>query len=197
MARPQQVSDDEILETARRCFLEQGPSVSTDVIADSLGVSSQALFKRFGSKRDLMLAAIRPPAVPPWTASLEAGPNDQPLRLQLAAIVEEVSVYFAEMARRMSLVRWSGVPIEDLLREYDPPPPQIGIRALAQWLQRAHQRDMIRETDFQSVATALLGSLHAPVFLAEVLQQKQTAQARKAYVTEVVNLFARGLEPQP
>jgi AcrR family transcriptional regulator len=195
MARPRQVSDAEILETARRCFLEQGPSVSTDVIAGKLGVSSQALFKRFGSKQELMLAAIRPPAVPPWTATLEAGPNDQPIRIQLAAIVEEVSVYFAEMARRMSLVRWSGVPIEELLREYDPPPPQIGIRALARWLERAHQKQLIRATDFQSVATALLGSLHAPVFLAEVLQQQQTAQSRKAYVTEVVNLFARGLEP--
>ena len=42
---------------------------------------------------------------------------------------------------------------------------------------------------------ALLGSLHAPVFLAEMLQQKQSVQARNAYVTEVVNLFARGLEP--
>lgn len=196
MARPQQVSDTEILETARRCFLEQGPAVSTDVIADQLGVSSQALFKRFGSKRDLLLAAIRPPAIPPWTASLESGPNDEPLRTQLAAIVEEVSVYFAEMARRMSLIRWSGVPIEELLREYDPPPPQIGIRALAQWLERAHHKQLVRHTDFQSVAMALLGSLHAPVFLAEVLQQKQSAQSRKAYVTEVVKLFAKGLQPE-
>ena len=119
------------------------------------------------------------------------------MRLQLAAIIEEVSVYFAEMARRLSLVRWSGVPIEDLLREYDPPPPLVGIRALAGWLERAHRQNLVRETDFQSVATALLGSLHAPVFLAEVLQRKQSAQSRKAYVTEVVNLFARGLQPDP
>lgn len=195
MARPQQVSDTEILETARRCFLELGPSVSTDVIAGELGVSSQALFKRFGTKQELMLAAIRPPAIPPWTATLEAGPNDQPLRVQLEAIVEEVSIYFAEMSRRLSLIRWSGVPIEELLREYDPPPPQIGIRALAQWLERAHRKQLIRSTDFLAAAMALLGSLHAPVFLAEMLQQKQSAQARKAYVTEVVNLFARGLEP--
>ena len=195
MGRPRQVSDTEILETARRCFLEQGPAVSTDVIAGELGVSSQALFKRFGSKQELMLAAIRPPAIPPWTESLAAGPNDQPLRLQLEEIVDQVSVYFAEIGRRMSLIRWSGVPVEELLREYDPPPPKIGIRALGEWLERAHHKGLIRATDFQTAATALLGSLHAPVFLEDVLQEKQTAESRQLYVAEIVDLFARGLAP--
>jgi hypothetical protein len=95
----------------------------------------------------------------------------------------------------MSLIRWSGVPIEELLSEYDPPPPKIGIRALGEWLERAHHKGLIRMTDFQAVATALLGSLHAPVFLEEVLREKQTAESRERYVTEVVDLFARGLEP--
>ncbi|HIK90782.1 MAG TPA: TetR/AcrR family transcriptional regulator, partial [Planctomycetes bacterium] len=60
MARPRTISDDQILQTARECFLQHGPSVATDVIADQLGVSPQALFKRFHSKQDLMLAAIAP-----------------------------------------------------------------------------------------------------------------------------------------
>ncbi|MEZ6127616.1 MAG: TetR/AcrR family transcriptional regulator [Planctomycetaceae bacterium] len=60
MARPRTISDDQILQTARDCFLEHGPSVATDVIAERLGVSSQALFKRFHSKHELMLAAIAP-----------------------------------------------------------------------------------------------------------------------------------------
>ena len=45
--RPRQFSDDELLQTARRCFLEHGPGVSTGLIAEELGVSQAALFKRF------------------------------------------------------------------------------------------------------------------------------------------------------
>ena len=64
MGRPRTVSDDVILEAARAVFLEQGPGASTQSIADRLSVSQAALFKRFGTKRDLMIAALMPP-VPP------------------------------------------------------------------------------------------------------------------------------------
>lgn len=195
MARPQQVSDDQVIEAARRCFLEHGPSVSTDVIAAELGVSSQALFKRFGSKQELMLAAVRPPASPPWAAKLEAGPDDRPFREQLGEIIEELSTFFAEITRRMSMIRWSGVSPEELIREYDPPPPLIGIRALRNWLKRAHEKGLIRKADFEAVAVAILGALHAPGFLEDMLGRKATRHSRSTFVREVVDVFAQGLNP--
>ena len=39
LGRPRQWTDREILEVARECFLNQGPSVSTVVIAERLGMS--------------------------------------------------------------------------------------------------------------------------------------------------------------
>ena len=51
--RPKKVSDEDILQTVRRCLVEQGGSVSTQFIADQVGVSQATLFKRFGSKQSV------------------------------------------------------------------------------------------------------------------------------------------------
>ena len=191
------MSNEQALEAARRVFLEHGPSVSTDRIAEELGVSAQALFKRFGSKQQLLLAAIRPPDRPPWASLLDDGPDDRPLHDQLTELVDTVSMFFAEMVRRMSLLRWSGVAIEELMREYDPPPPMIGIAALTGWLSRAHDRGLIREADFEATAVALLGSLHAPAFLEDMLGKRPTGLSRTHYVAAIVDLYVHSLSPAP
>ena len=60
--RPKKVSDEYILQTVRRCLVEQGGSVSTQFIADQVGVSQATLFKRFGSKSNLLQSAILLPS---------------------------------------------------------------------------------------------------------------------------------------
>ena len=109
MARPRTISDDQILQTARECFLKHGPSVPTDVIADQLGVSAQALFKRFHSKQDLLLAAIAPDSPASWIPMVEAGPDERSLDAQLTEILEELADFFVDICHRMSVLRWSGV----------------------------------------------------------------------------------------
>ncbi len=57
--RPRSISDEAILEAARRAVMRVGPMRLT--LADvgrEAGISPAALVKRFGSKRDLLLAVI-------------------------------------------------------------------------------------------------------------------------------------------
>lgn len=193
MARPRQISDELILKTARACFFEHGPAVSTDVIAKELGVSSQALFKRFSSKRDLMLAAVRPEAVAPWVALLTDGPDQRPFIDQLKEIVNELAIYFEEIARRMSLIRWSGIPMEEITGHYETPPPVVEINAMGDWLKQAHQMGLIRKVDFTAIAMSLLSSLHGPAFLEDMLGHHPTGHSRRQYVSRVVDLYSHGL----
>lgn len=93
MGRPREVTDDQIRATARRCFLERGAGVSAAEIARELGVSHTTLFNRFGSKEGLLVAALGPPAQVPWIAALEAGPDDRPIRDQLAGHAQVMSAY--------------------------------------------------------------------------------------------------------
>ena len=90
MARPRQITDEEILRTARECTLERGPQVSLDVVAERLGVTPPALLKRFGSRRALLLAALRPSDNPEWIQELSAGPDDRPLAAQLEEMLGRI-----------------------------------------------------------------------------------------------------------
>ena len=61
MGRKKLVSDERLLETARKVFVELGLTASTREIARRAGVSEAVLFQRYETKADLFLAAMVPP----------------------------------------------------------------------------------------------------------------------------------------
>jgi len=63
MGRTKTVSDTELLDAARRVFVEEGFAASTRAIARSAGVSEGVIFQRFTTKEDLFFAAMIPPPV--------------------------------------------------------------------------------------------------------------------------------------
>ncbi len=196
MARPRIISDEQILETARECFLEHGPSVSTDMIAEQLGVSPQALFKRFNNKQDLMLAAVAPAEQAPWIALVEAGPDDRSLREQLTEILLLLADFFVDISRRMSVLRWSGVDWKRLLDQFDEPPPLVDIRVLSGWLSRLADRGLIRPIDYQATAMMMLTSMHGPAMLTDMLGQHPTGHSREEYVALMVDVLLNGMVPR-
>src|SRR5688572_6591136 len=100
MARPRQVTDEQILHAARVCALEHGPSVSAAVIAERLGVSHGVLFQRFGTKEELLIAALAP-AEPAWIEELALGPDPTTdLHAQLSALARRIHEDFEEMVPR-------------------------------------------------------------------------------------------------
>ena len=200
MARPQTISDQQIIESARACYLEHGPNASTDLIAGQLNVSPQALLKRFGTKNDLMIAALRPPAIAPWVPLAEAGPkfgkDADAVTDQLTLLLEQVAVYFDDLARRMAVLRWSHVDLTALFAGYSEPPPLVSIRTLAGWLERAAAAKLIRTTDFRATAMMLLSALHGPTMLTDILGRHPTGHTRKEYVQILADTTIRGLLPK-
>ncbi len=63
MGRRKTISDEDLLATARRVFLEHGHGVAAKVIAKAAGVSEGVLFQRFASKNELFFAAMVPPSL--------------------------------------------------------------------------------------------------------------------------------------
>lgn len=196
MARPRTITDDQILQTARECFYEHGPSVATDVIAEQLGVSAQALYKRFQNKHELMLAALAPSGKAPWIPLVEAGPDDRALETQLAEILHELAEFFVDISRRMSVLRWSGMDPRKLLERYDEAPPVTDIRVLSRWLQRAADTGMIRPLDFRATAMLMLTSMHGPAMLTDMLGRHPTGHSRDEYVAFMVDMLLQGMIPR-
>jgi AcrR family transcriptional regulator len=192
MARPRLVTDEEILAAARRCFLEHGPGVSTTVVARSLGISHAVLFQRFGTKEDLLKAALAPPP-PPWIADLESGPAREDLRAQLLAHAQRIFAYFEEIVPCVAILRACGIHMKDLCKRGQTPPPLLAHQALAAWLERARALRLIRACDVEDVAHVLLGALQMRPFLEDLRGKKLTAARRAAYIETVVGLVWRGL----
>ncbi len=194
MARQRQVSNEQILRMARKCFVKHGPSLSTVVIADKLGVSQPALFKRFKSKRELMIAALAPPEVADCITELQAGPDDRTFREQLEELANRVTDYFRDISPCLSVLSSSGIPPKELMQRYAVPPPIAAIRSLTDWLERCAHKGLIRKTEFEATAMAMLGSLHFQAFLLYVTGQRLSSLSRSSYIEACVELYARGLE---
>lgn len=198
MGRPRQISDDEILAAARSVFVEHGPAASTSTIASELGVSQPALFRRFGSKEDLMLAALAPPQHPEWVVRVRRGPDDRPLREQLLEIANRATAFLAEIVPCVTVLRASGVAPETLLSRYaEGPPPLLAYEALRGWFERARDAGLIRSVISPEVAAnQFLGAMHLPAYLSHIGMSHGGAPVTVSFppLAEMVDLLARGLE---
>ena len=193
MARTKTVSDSDVLAEARRCFLAHGPGVSTEVIASELEISQPAIFKRFGTKKALMLAALLPPSVPDWVRALENGPDDRAIVEQLREVIRQAAAFFAEAVPCLSVIRSSGISKEELLESFEVAPPVVAKRALIAWLLRSADRGLIRSVDSEAAATMILGALQFRAFFVEITGQAPAGSSDEEYVDHLADLLTHGL----
>lgn len=193
MARPRQVSDEDILTVARAVFLEHGPQAPTQVIADQLGVSQAALFKRFQTKAELMIAALTP-APPPWIETLQQGPDQRPIVVQLHELALAMSTYFVQTFPCFAVLKASGVSLEDHLKSQQDPMPLRTHRALTAWLRAAIDRGAIRAVDPSAIATLFMGALHSHAFLSHFLGAELGSS--EDHVREMVHVVWSGIRPE-
>ena len=88
MARPRGIADEQLLAAAQELLYEVGPVAFTlEKAASRAGVSAATLIKRFGSKRQLLLALNRRwvASIGPGVAAATAGQNTALGRLRAAA----------------------------------------------------------------------------------------------------------------
>lgn len=196
MGRPRTVSDEVILAAARAVFLENGPSASTQSIADRLSVSQAALFKRFGTKRDLMIAALMPP-MPPVATEVRSGPAlDLPLQVQLRSIARDFVVFFRGMVPCLMVLKSSGVDLEQILKTFDEPPPVLARRLLTGYFQRAMDAGLARPTDPLAAASLFLGAFHMHSFMSHVTDQVMSDEDLFLFSDAVVDVLWHGIAPQ-
>ena len=114
--RPKKVSDEDILQIVRRCLVEQGATVSTQFIAEQSGVSQATLFKRFGSKSNLLQTAILLPSKSFHESTellnlLCAGPTDTPVREQITQLCLRLLKFFDEVLPSFAGLHASGLAV--------------------------------------------------------------------------------------
>ncbi len=194
--RPKKISDEEILTAVRHCIAEQGGRVSTQYIADQLGVSQAMLFKRFGSKSNLLQAAILlPPTAQKATemmARLKAGPNDEPVRVQLERLCLEMMRFFEDVLPSFASLHASGMCFDGPLP--DDAPPILARQYLTQWVQTLQEQGRIRSTVHpESIALTLIGAMqHRPLRI-HLIRDTKLTQTDEEYVASIVEVLWHGL----
>ncbi|MEW5738507.1 MAG: TetR/AcrR family transcriptional regulator [Myxococcota bacterium] len=194
MARPRLISDEQILATMRACVLEHGPQVSLDVVAGRLNVTPPALLKRFGTRRELMVKALRPPENPAVFARMAVAPDGRPLPVQLEEVLGGLWDFLAEAMPCIFALRESGIPHDEI---FDPrrDSPARFIKALKGWLERAAAAGLVENQALDTAAVALLGAVQTRVFTAHVMKQPLTPRARREYLDDLTQFFTRALAP--
>jgi AcrR family transcriptional regulator len=189
MARPKQVSDEDLVATARRVFLEKGPQVSVGVIARRLKVSPASIFHRVRTKNKLLVLALWP-ADPPELLQFQRGPmpaGDSP-KEQLIALLTGLNAYFATAVPALFLLVSAGVPMRPTKArgKNKDDPMQIRLRAaLAQWLVRG---SAVPSAAALAAADTLLGAIEARYMHVYLGGIKSTPAADRKYVRDLVEL---------
>jgi AcrR family transcriptional regulator len=195
MARPRQITDEQILSTMRSSVLQHGPAVSLDVVADQLGVTSPALIKRFGTRRALMIAALKPPQDSAWMRRLAQPPDSRPLEVQLEEVISSFSEAFNEAMPCMFALRESGIPMSEVFPASEVPPPLRAVRGMTRYLSMLNEKGLCDGSAIETAATALVGAITTRAFSAHLTQTPWSPRAQKEYARQLAKLFTRALTP--
>jgi len=196
MGRPRQVSDEQILESARRCFLSRGVHLPVQAIADEIGVSHAAIFSRFGTKEALLIAALGPPKELPFADALAAGPDARPLPPQLGEIGRQLVAYFEHLGAGWALLQAAGIGLDKVFQGRARPTPLDAYDQLHAWLLRARRRGLLGPCDVDVLTWTFLGALHHRVFRAAP-PNTGVRRTNGRDVDRLVETLWRGVAPPP
>ena len=164
MARPRTVTDEQILQAARRCFIEGGPAVPLTRIASEVGVSPAAICKRMGSKSELLLKSLHiVDWDPPPLQWLLSGPTKGMLKPQLVRSLDGGFSMLSAQFPTLVALRLSDQP---MFPDPDrPTPPERFRTALSDWIRRASARDGFVVSSPEVAAGLLVSSVQSHAFM--------------------------------
>lgn len=192
--RPRQFTDEDILDATQACILELGPSVSTTVIADRVGMSQAAIFKRFGTKEKLVLAALcRPMERHPISQLLGEGPTEEPIRDQMINMGEAILAVMRHVVPCMAMLHAAGINPAEHLRHEDSPPIK-GRKMLTQWFRLAIEQGRVRTFNPHVMAVAFIGMLKARPFREIILADTALKCSDRDYVIQLVDILWAGID---
>ena len=191
--RPRKHSDEDILAATRQCVLHHGAQVSTELIADAAGVSQATLFKRFGTKDNLLRLALCTQIAAEWLDRLNAGPAPGSIRDQIKEFAIELIHLYRE--HLPSLITWKAALAAERTLKHDgtelPMPTRLR-DALAAWVVRAQAQDRMAMTDAHQWAIHFFGGCQAPTLRSFLIGEEIDEEV---YVETFIDTLWKGSAP--
>lgn len=163
MGRPRIIDDEPLLAIAREVFVREGAFGSTREIAQRAGVSEAALFKRYGTKAGLFLAAMAPPAADPDAIIRQAEAVDDPRR-GIALIADQTLGFFREaLPVILPLIRNPLIGPDAVHRHFGDGQAARLTEAVARYLDAERRKGRLGAAEPFAAAALLVTSLHSLV----------------------------------
>ncbi|MBL9038977.1 MAG: TetR/AcrR family transcriptional regulator [Archangium sp.] len=185
MARPRQISDEQIDAAARETFIAHGVGAPVSLVAAKLGVSHAALLQRAGSKEKLQRRALSG-GVPALAAQLQATPPEHGRAQRLSSVLLDLLLFHERMLPGLMALRAGGIT-DRLPKGHEAPTLRLR-RALASWLSRAG----LPRRRCAVLADALLGAIEARCFNSYLGGPSFIEHPHRRFINQLV----RGLVPE-
>ena len=198
MARPPSITDDQILEAAVSLFIERGFDVPTSEIAARACVSEGTIFKRFQTKEQLFIHAMRHSSQrSPWIEHLDQLCTRGDLKENLEIIAAEILDMFLIIMPRIHVVLSQHHQLREQLLGHPEAPPLIALKHLAHFFDREQRAGRLRRTDPEILARTFLGALQHYCLFDRLGLNEYAPMPRTTYVRGIVALILDGVSPTP
>ncbi|MEO1132403.1 MAG: TetR/AcrR family transcriptional regulator [Cyanobacteria bacterium J06639_1] len=170
MPRPPKITNEEILEAARKVFLARGVRASTVEIAELAGISEASIFKRFATKQKLFMAAMGIPENPAWVEVLSGQEPSPDVRAELVEICVLILEFNREFMPRVLMLLAQGNLPQSQMPDFLPPPYRDRL-LLAKYFKRAIAAGYMRSCDAETLSSIIVGTLMNQV-MGSIMAQK-------------------------
>lgn len=199
MARPTTISDKDILDAARRVFLQRGITATTAEVAREAGVAEGSIFKRWKTKQELFFAALAPSDEDPeWVQTLGSRVGHGDLTDTLYDVGLQAIEFFRKLMPLMMMC-WSnpspksGLPAP--LEGPNPKPVRI-VKKVAGFFEAEMRQGRIARRDPEVVARTFVGGLQQFAFFELITRNRdELPLPQEMYVRGLINLIWNGLKP--
>lgn len=194
MGRPRTISDETLLDAARKVFLRDGVAASTAEIARAAGVSEGLIFKRFATKDALFKHCFELSTFGVTDVTTLVGRGE--LRQNLAKLAhEQIAVFRKLLPSMMIRLGQCGSSPGGVFGDHEDPPPVRNLRRLASYFEAEMQLGRLRPADPLALARILLGSTHNLVFFELAGLDRHLPTDESAFVESLVSLILDGARP--
>ncbi len=190
---PKDETRERILRAAAKVFTERGyEGATTRAIAAEAGVNEVTLFRRFGSKKNLLLAMMEQNSPLPGLESALQGQLTGDYRQDLTKLGNH---FLATMMRNRRSVLMTLCTAERLpkVREVTAQVPLRQRQAVGDYLRRQMEQGVVRDIDPEMAAQAFLGMLFAySINQGLAAGTPSASMPLAAVVVQFVDIFVHG-----
>jgi AcrR family transcriptional regulator len=195
MSRPKTITDEQLLNAARKIFLTEGYSASTVGIAREAGVSEGTIFKRFPTKAAFFRAAMGLPTCHALDG-LDERAGKLNVQENMAWLARGLLAFFRELIPRVMAMASTGAManIQAHLREEGSPLRSV-LDGLRQYFMVEMEAGRICKRDPMVLAQTVIGTLHNHVFLETMGISTEHQRCDDTFIDEWIAILWEGLGP--